>query len=130
MMNQTEKKLERIQKMLDRLQAAVSDLKRDCATPPAAHNDEPPLSLAPLIEQLQRAFDAQSSKAMPLANDLWDVATIAKYLKRNEASVRERITPLPSFPKAIRLPSKSGVGRPLYKATEVIAWVEKHKEKR
>lgn len=67
--------------------------------------------------------------SIPLDIALWDTATIAKYLNRNDSAVRERITPLPDFPRAIRLPSKQGLGRPLYKASEVIAWTEKYREK-
>lgn len=66
--------------------------------------------------------------AIPIDIDLWDIATIAKFLKRNDAVVRERIACLPDFPKAIRLPSLKGLGRPLYKAAEVIAWAEKYRD--
>ena len=128
-MNQTEQKLDEIQKLLIRLQDAISNLKREYASNTIVRESGQPLSLASLIEQLQRAFDAQLPTAMPLSHDLWDVATIAKYLKRNDAAVRERITPLPDFPGAIRLPSKQGLGRPLYKATEVIAWVKTYRER-
>lgn len=129
-MSQVEKKLEEIQKLLDRLQGAVTDLKHECAKSSIAREIDQPPSLAPLIKQLQRAFDAQPSAPIPLAHALWDTATIATYLNRSDAAVRERVTPLPDFPKAIRLPSKQGVGSPLYKAIEVITWAEKYREKR
>lgn len=85
------------------------------------------MSAVEMISQLLDALNKQNSP-IPLDVALWDTATIAKYLNRNDAAVRERVTPLPDFPKAIRLPSKQGVGRPLYKAREVIEWVEKHQE--
>ena len=46
--------------------------------------------------------------------------------------MRERITALPGFPQAIRLPvmGSKGRGQPLWKAREVIAWAEKHPENR
>lgn len=83
-----------------------------------------------LVTKLAVELARQLRSPIPLTIDLWDVGTIAKYLKREDASVRERIICLPDFPKAIRLPSQTGRrGHPLYKATEVIAWVEKFKEK-
>jgi hypothetical protein len=36
---------------------------------------------------------------------------------------------LPDFPKAIRLPTKTGRAQPLYKAAEVIAWTNRHQER-
>jgi len=72
------------------------------------------------------------SPHIPITVDLWTVREIAAYLKRSEAVVRERITALPGFPHAIRLPVAGGKGRgqPLWKAKEVIAWTEKHQENR
>ncbi len=56
--------------------------------------------------------------------------TQVAFLKRSEAVVRERITALPGFPQAIRLPvaGSKGRGQPLWKAKEMIAWAEKHQE--
>ncbi|NYE62225.1 hypothetical protein FHW58_003440 [Duganella sp. 1224] len=67
--------------------------------------------------------------AIPLSIDLWDIASIAAYLKRDPQVVRERMACLPSFPKAIRLPTKTGRAQPLYKAMEVIAWTNSHQER-
>ncbi|MBZ2208509.1 hypothetical protein [Massilia soli] len=60
---------------------------------------------------------------------LWDIATIALYLKREPQVVRERMACLPSFPKSIRLPTKTGRAQPLFLAEEVIAWTKKYKDK-
>ena len=43
--------------------------------------------------------------------------------------VREQITCLPSFPKAIRLPSKDRAAQSLYNAGEVIEWAMRHRER-
>jgi len=51
-------------------------------------------------------------------------------LHRDPQSVRERIACLPSFPRAIRVPTKAGRSHPLYRAKEVIAWVQSHQERR
>lgn len=80
--------------------------------------DDISLRLADLLE-------ARTRPVVPLSVALWDIATIAVYLKRDPDSVRERIACLPDFPRAIRLPSTTKRGaHPLYKAAEVIAWAE------
>jgi len=80
-----------------------------------------------LIEKLAAALAAQLPPPIPIEIDLWDVATIARLLKRNESQVRNRIVCLPDFPKAIRLPVTSGPR--LYRAAEVLAWVGKYQDK-
>ena len=86
------------------------------------------------MNQIERLLDAINnlSPRIPITVDLWSVREIAAYLKRSEAVVRERITALPGFPQAIRLPvaGSRGRGQPLWKAKEVIAWAEKHQENR
>lgn len=83
------------------------------------------------IELLLEAINKLSPR-IPINVDLWSVREIAAYLKRSESVVRDRITALPGFPQAIRLPVVSGTGKgqPLWEAHEVIAWVKKHKEHR
>lgn len=83
-----------------------------------------------LIGRLVEALEKHVQPAIPLDVALWNVALVAKYLNRDTAVVRERITCLPDFPKAIRLPAKQGMAHPLYKAAEVIAWSETYREKR
>lgn len=55
---------------------------------------------------------------LPVNTDLWDVATIAQYLKRDPNAMRARICCLPDFPQAIRLPLAQGRGQALYKAAK------------
>jgi hypothetical protein len=88
------------------------------------------MSETELVEKLAAALAKLQPASIPVSIDLWDVATIARFLKRDPEAVRERVCSLPDFPKAIRLPTGvSGRGRPLYKAAEVIAWCEKYREK-
>lgn len=87
------------------------------------------MSEVDLIERLAEAVAARVKPSIPLAIDLWDIATIAQYLKREPQVVRERMACLPSFPKAIRLPTKTGRAHPLYNAKEVIAWAQSYQEK-
>ena len=81
------------------------------------------------VAKLAVAIDKLQRPAIPLAIDLGDIATIAYYLKREPGTVRERMACLPSFPKAIRLPTSKGHAQPLYNAKDVIAWAESYREK-
>lgn len=90
------------------------------------------MSEADLIERMAQAVAHHIAPRVPIPIeiDLWDMATIAGYLKRDAGTVRERLACRPDFPKAIRLPSaKKNGGQPLYKATEVIQWAESYQEK-
>jgi len=80
-----------------------------------------------LIERLAAALAAQLPPPIPFEIALWDVATIARLLKRNESQVRNRMVCLPDFPNAICLPVTGGPR--LYRAAEVLAWVSKYQEK-
>ena len=83
-----------------------------------------------LIEKLTDSLSKALRPSIPLQIDLWDIDTIAKFLKRDASSVRMRVACLPDFPKAIRLPSATGKrSHALYKATEVIGWTEKHRDR-
>lgn len=62
----------------------------------------------------------------PISIALWDTKDIAAYLHRSKDRVYTDIVCLPTFPKPIRLPIEGRRTQALYKAREVIAWVEKH----
>lgn len=83
-----------------------------------------------LIDRLATELATRIRPSIPLNIDLWDIDTIAQYMKMSTTSVRERFACLPDFPAAIRLPSKMGKrAHPLYKASEVIAWTNKYQER-
>jgi hypothetical protein len=85
--------------------------------------------LRAVLNKLEERIEGSPGPASLSPEDqLWDTTDVACYFKRNPQVTRETITCQPSFPKAIRLPSK-GQARPLYIAAEVIAWAKKHKEK-
>ncbi|MBO4119890.1 hypothetical protein J5T34_03935 [Cupriavidus gilardii] len=87
------------------------------------------METAELIDQLADALKERMQPAVPLSIRLWNIEMIATYLNRNPDVVRQRVVSLPSFPPAIRLPAgETGVGKPMWKACEVIEWVESHKE--
>ena len=68
-----------------------------------------------------------SRPAIPVSNDLWDVAHVAAYFKRSESVVRERIVCTPSFPVAIKIPTGTGRSHALWAAQEVIDWALKQR---
>lgn len=83
-----------------------------------------------IIDMLAAAVARQVRPTIPIDIALWDIATIAAFLNRSEAQVRERMACLPDFPKAIRLPSANAArGHALYKAKEVIAWTAKYQDR-
>jgi hypothetical protein len=88
------------------------------------------MSESELIQQMAAAVAQHLLPAIPVNVDLWDVATIARVLKRSESQVRNRLICLPDFPKAIRLPvDGGGRGKPLYRANEVLEWTRKYQDR-
>lgn len=87
------------------------------------------------LEMFEKLLPLLAQNRIPIDVDLWDIAMIGAYLKRDSQVVRERIVCQESFPKAIRIPTKSEngqparKGQPLYKAKEVIAWANSFQEK-
>lgn len=63
---------------------------------------------------------------IPIEVAMWDGDMVAAYMCRNPRTVKEKIVMDPTFPKAHRITQNA---HPLWKASEVIAWVEKRKEK-
>ena len=106
---------------------ALADLQQMLAAMAAAVAD---LQAQQVVERPATSGPANLSPAIPIDVDLWDVATIALYMKRTPTFIRESIVVLPSFPPIIRLPSTTGRSRPLWRAREVVTWAEKHVEKK
>lgn len=80
--------------------------------------------LEKLLEKMTALIPAPPP-TQPISIALWDTKDIAAYLHRSQDRVYSDIVCLPTFPRPIRLPVK-GRAHALYKAREVIAWVEKH----
>jgi len=78
-----------------------------------------------LIEQLTELL---SRPALPVSIDAWDTDCIARYMKRSADTVRREIIVQPTFPRPMRIPG-AGKAHALYKAREVVAWLESHQEK-
>ena len=79
------------------------------------------------LERIASILEKQGrGNVIPINIALWDLETIGQYLNREAKTVGQRIVCLPDFPNAIRVPSEGAArGRPLWKASEVIAWTEK-----
>lgn len=81
------------------------------------------------LEALAKKIADQVRPAVPIDVALWDTSDIAGYLRRSTSVVREHIVCLPTFPRPIRIPGRGdGRGQPLWKAKEVIAWTEAHRD--
>ena len=81
------------------------------------------LSNADVIARLDLILAKLGAGAVPLADQLWTLADIARYLYRHVETVRESMSCFPDFPAAISLPGRgSGRGKLLYRAGEVVAW--------
>ena len=66
---------------------------------------------------------------VPENKRLWTKAHIANYVNKSE-DVVDRMTAMVDFPAAIRIPTQTGKMHPQWKTVEVIAWVEKHQERK
>ena len=74
-------------------------------------------------EMLAALLKKLSEPSIPVQVDAWDTECIARYMKRSANTVRREVVVQPSFPKPMRLPG-AGKSQALYKAREVIAWLE------
>ena len=77
--------------------------------------------------ELAREFRAVFEQLAPMLapKSLWTIEDVAAQLHRSIRSVRDYVAQ-PGFPKAIRI---NGTGHPLYKASEVLAWVDRFQER-
>ena len=81
------------------------------------------------LDQLAAAITQRLARPIPLDIDLWSAKEVALFLKVGPRQVTERYALSEEFPKAIRLPSVAGVrGVPRWRAFEVVAWAERHRE--
>lgn len=88
-------------------------------------------SLQQVVDAIATAVCAGINRAVPLNVKLWTVEHIAEYLNRTVSQTRQAVICLPDFPAPYRLPVANGTRRahPLYRASEVIEWVEKYRDR-
>lgn len=81
-----------------------------------------------VIEELIEAL--RSARPISLDVALWDARQAGEYLAISARHFQEQVACRPDFPAAIVLPSAGTKPRRRWKAKEVIAWAERHREKR
>lgn len=97
----------------------------------SAPSDGGSINEAEIIARLDMILAKLEHPPVPLEMQLWTIANIANYFQKHTQTVRESMACLPSFPPAIRLPSRNGArSHPLYNAADVIKWAESFKDKR
>ncbi|QYF95757.1 hypothetical protein KY495_11715 [Massilia sp. PAMC28688] len=91
--------------------------------------DDVNVRLEDLVKRCEALLVKLDQPAISLEFQLWDHGDVSAYFKRHPRTVREQITCLPSFPKAIRLPSKDRCAQPLYRAGEVVEWANQFRDR-
>ena len=77
----------------------------------------------PEIQALTDAIAKLGTSRFPLAIDLWDAGKTADYLNISKSRFNNYYATLPNFPPPGRLPSDKGIGRPVWRAADVVEWV-------
>jgi hypothetical protein len=78
------------------------------------------------IEAITDAITKIGTSEFPVNIDLWDAEKVAAYLKISKSRLSNYYAIQPGFPAPGRLPSQKGVGRPLWRAIDVIQWVNEN----
>jgi predicted DNA-binding transcriptional regulator AlpA len=60
--------------------------------------------------------------------ELWSTEDIARYMRLSRSSVHSRVICRHDFPRAVRIPTDSGLGGRRWYSKEVKAWVVKNRE--
>lgn len=63
---------------------------------------------------------------IPVNVDLWSTKECAALFKKTPKYFSQYIAPNPDFPKPIRVPTIKGKSNPLWKAKDVLRWVDKY----
>ena len=61
-------------------------------------------------------------------NELWNAEDIARYMRLSRSSVQSRVICRRDFPRAVRIPTDSGMGGRRWYQKEVKYWVSNHRE--
>ena len=76
-----------------------------------------------LLEILNELKSQQSERA-----EIWAAEDIARYLRLSRSSVQSRVICRKDFPRAVRIPTESGMGGRRWYAKEVKHWLLKNRE--
>jgi len=61
-------------------------------------------------------------------NELWNADDIAQYLRLSRSSIQSRVICRKDFPRAVRIPTESGLGGRRWYAKEVKYWISRNRE--
>ena len=81
-------------------------------------------------DMLEKLFDRLVARldAGRAEKELWDARDIGYHMSVGHRQVLERYSPLPDFPKSIRVPVVGGGrGQPLWEPVEIRKWWKKYK---
>ena len=62
------------------------------------------------------------------SNELWSASDIARYMRLSTSSIQSRVICRKDFPRAVRIPTDSGMGGRRWYAKEVKNWVLRNRE--
>jgi len=77
-----------------------------------------------LLLQILNELKAQRAAA----SELWNVDDIARYIRLSRSSIQSRIICRKDFPRAVRIPTDTGLGGRRWYAAEVKYWISKNRE--
>ena len=60
--------------------------------------------------------------------ELWNADDIARYLHLSRSSIQSRVICRKDFPRAVRIPTESGLGGRRWYAKEVKYWISRNRE--
>jgi hypothetical protein len=76
-----------------------------------------------MAKHITELAENQAKQLLPLSVQLWNRARLGVYLARKETAIN-RLICQPGFPKCVYLPVDQGRSQPLWKAMEIIQWVD------
>ena len=77
-----------------------------------------------LLLEILNELKAQQSERL----EVWATDDIARYMRLSRSSVQSRILCRKDFPRAVRIPTESGMGGRRWYAKEVKCWLSRNRE--
>ena len=77
-----------------------------------------------LLLEILNELKAQSAENA----ELWNASDIARYLRLSTSSVQSRVIARKDFPRAVLIPTDSGMGGRRWYANEVKGWIGRNRE--
>lgn len=87
------------------------------------NDDQWQRGFAALLDQISREIASNQRPTIALRDTYWSARQVGEYLDVSPRHVTERLSSLPDFPKAKRMPSEKGRGHLRWRASEIVAWM-------